>query len=331
MKIVHGSLFSGLDAPSLAASWLGWENAFHCEINPFCNKILDYWFPKSKHYEDITKTDFTKWRGKVTVLTGGFPCQPFSVAGKRKGAEDNRYLWPEMLRAIREIGPAWVIGENVSGILSMVQPGTEVEMAGKASLFGEDNRKRVLLRQQYVVETICKDLESEGYSVQPILIPACAVGAPHRRNRVWFVARSNNHRQGHGSDKQECITECNGTSYNSNDGEERFITHSSSERFPLFNATQCDGEKEWEDENRLIKQHTDNDRCSLPAERWEDFPTVPPVCSRYDGIPFDVDSLTISFPKWRSESIKAYGNSIVPQVIYEIFKAVEEIEINECK
>ena len=98
----HASLFSGIGAPELAAYWLGWENVFHCEINPFCRQVLNYWFTNSKSYEDITKTDFREWQGKIDVLTGGFPCQPFSVAGKRKGTEDNRYLWPEFKRAIRE-------------------------------------------------------------------------------------------------------------------------------------------------------------------------------------------------------------------------------------
>ena len=175
--MTHGSLFSGLDAPSVAANWMGWENAFHCEINDFCNTILKYWFPNSKHYEDITKTDFSQWRGRIDILTGGFPCQPFSVAGQRKGADDNRYLWPHMLRAIHEIRPDWVIGENVAGILTMVQPGQETEVGSQSTLFGESEPvfKR---RQQYVVETICRDLEREGYSVQPVLIPA---------NKCWFA------------------------------------------------------------------------------------------------------------------------------------------------
>mgnify|MGYP000980087848 CR=1 FL=1 len=105
----HASLFSGIGAPELAAYWLGWENVFHCEINPFCRQVLNYWFTNSKSYEDITKTDFREWQGTIDVLTGGFPCQPFSVAGKRKGAEDDRYLWPEFKRAIREIRPPWLL------------------------------------------------------------------------------------------------------------------------------------------------------------------------------------------------------------------------------
>ena len=183
----HASLFSGIGAPELAAHWLGWENAFHCEINPFCKQVLKYWFNNSTSYDDITKTDFRKWQGKIDVLTGGFPCQPFSVAGKRKGAEDNRYLWPEFKRAIREVRPPWVVGENVAGILSMVQPGKKTNMEGLPS-------SECTVEQEFVVETICKDLEAEGYDVQPMVIPACAVGAPHRRDRVWFIAYNNSFR-----------------------------------------------------------------------------------------------------------------------------------------
>ena len=138
MKLYHASLFSGIGGAELAASWLGWTNVFHCEIQEFQRKILEYWFPKSISYEDITKTDFTKWRGRIDVLTGGFPCQPFSVAGKRKGAEDNRYLWGEMLRAIRQIQPTWVVGENVNGILSMVQPCNALKVGRTDDLFEEN-------------------------------------------------------------------------------------------------------------------------------------------------------------------------------------------------
>ena len=188
--MTHASLFSGIGGFDYAAALLGWINIFDCEIDAFCRKVLEYHFPNSVHYGDITKQIFKEWRGKIDVLSGGFPCQPFSLAGQRKGADDNRYLWPQMLRVIREIRPTWVVGENVAGILTMVQPGAEVEVGGQASLFGEDYRKRVLHRQEYIIENICRDLEREGYAVQPLLIPACAVGAPHRRDRVWFVAHA---------------------------------------------------------------------------------------------------------------------------------------------
>lgn len=184
----HASLFSGIGGAELAASWLGWDNVFHCEIQEFQRKILHYWFPNSISYEDITKTDFSQWRGKIDVLTGGFPCQPFSVAGKRKGAEDDRYFWTEMLRAIWEILPPWVVCENVAGLLSMVQPGQEIEMGRTDNLFQEDYIYRT--EQQFTIDVICHDLECAGYKVQLVVIPACAVGAPHRRDRVWIVAHS---------------------------------------------------------------------------------------------------------------------------------------------
>lgn len=187
--MIHASLFSGIGGPEVAAAMLGWENAFHCEINPFGRAVLEYWFPESKSYEDITKTDFREWRGKIDVLTGGFPCQPFSYAGKRGGREDERYLWPQMLRAIDEIRPTWVVGENVAGITTMVEGGVLTPMGCDTTLFGEsDGLHRYELRESFTIERICRDLESLGYTVQPMLIPAAAVGAPHRRDRIFILA-----------------------------------------------------------------------------------------------------------------------------------------------
>lgn len=383
-KFTHGSLFSGIGGSEIAAEIMGWKNMFHCEINPFGRKILDYWFPNSKSYEDITKTDFTEWREKINVLTGGFPCQPFSVAGQRKGAEDNRYLWPEMLRAIREIQPDWVVGENVAGILSMVQPGSETALGREESLFGEVYRERILHRQEYVVETVCNDLEREGYSVQPVVIPACAVGAPHRRDRVFFIAhradagvkgmqrkwednilsgrtasdtdgkRCNNWSDnwqerpicydqkryseenqserterkrrtcengsvasysqcsGSGQIQQEIQSEQpNGHSFDSN-GSKRNVAYSDSELLQYRNSGRQEGRKN-------EKKPIEPPYC---PEDWSRFPTQSPVCSRDDGISTRLDG--IAFSKWRQESIKAYGNAIVPQVMYEIFQAIQE-------
>jgi DNA (cytosine-5)-methyltransferase 1 len=161
----HGSLFSGIGGFDLAAEWMGWENVFHCEWNPFGQKVLKHYWPKAINYEDITKTDFTIHRGKIDILTGGFPCQPYSSAGKRLGKEDERHLWPEMLRAIREIQPRWVVGENVFGLVNW--------------------------SEGLVFHEVQTDLEAEGYEVQSYVLPAVSVNAPHRRDRIWFVAYSN--------------------------------------------------------------------------------------------------------------------------------------------
>lgn len=337
----HASLFSGIGGFDLAARWMGWSNAFHCEINPFCLKVLRHHFKESESYEDITQTDFRKWKGKVDVLSGGFPCQPFSLAGQRRGAEDNRYLWPQMLRAIREIRPAWVVGENVAGILTMVQPGTQVEVERSASLFGESYTEQEH-RQQFVIETICHDLEQEGYSVQPILIPACAIGAPHRRDRIWFIAHradtgiegvqqggtdgvhsadtaSDTERIGRNKmDYQVQPEQPNGNWADCN-GCKRFASYSEGKQSERCEPEQhCNGSKE-QVELRGINSQRHTAGTYIP--NWRNFPTQSPVCGRNDGLPGRLDG--ISFSAWRRESIKAYGNAIVPQVTHEIFKAIE--------
>lgn len=154
--MTHASLFSGIGGPEVAAAMLGWENVFHCEINPFGRKVLEYWFPQSDSYEDITKTDFTKYRGAVDVLTGGFPCQPFSYAGKRGGESDERYLWPEMLRVIDEVRPAWVVGENVAGISTMVESCKVTGLGAEATLFAEgDGICRYSAESTFTIERVC--------------------------------------------------------------------------------------------------------------------------------------------------------------------------------
>lgn len=366
----HASLFSGIGGAEVAASMMGWQNLFHCEIQEFPRKVLDYWFPNSESYEDITKTDFTKWHGKVDVLTGGFPCQPFSLAGRRKGADDNRYLWPQMLRAIRQIHPTWVVGENVAGIKTMVESCQVTQMGRTDHLFEENYLYRE--ESRFTLDKICADLEAEGYSVQPIVIPACAIGAPHRRDRVWIVAHRSDPRaetvqqewqDGICSARPSPHTQCDGHSSQgygnqrerankSKEGQDRPQPMSRSHevhqghqsQFPDGARTNSLGGQRSSPHskcNRWSQKYNDNGffeepqqgECQLggadsPQSRWRNFPTQSPVCRGNDGIPFDVDSLTISFPKWRQESIKAYGNAWVPQVAYEIFRAIEAEEEN---
>ena len=371
--MTHASLFSGIGGAELAATWMGWQNLFHCEIQEFPRRVLEYWYPNSISYEDITKTDFTPWRGRIDVLTGGFPCQPFSYAGQRKGADDDRYLWPEMLRAIREIQPAWVVGENVAGLLSMVQPGEEADMGGAGSLFEENHIYRK--EQRFTLDEICEGLERAGYAVQSFVVPACAVGAPHRRDRVWIVARlaadTDCDRLRHGQGEQEPITEREGTPDDRNGCKNGIAAHpdehghtprwegEGAERggqgqIPLT-GERTTGSQRPDGLPRLQRSAADTQRDGRPAcelhdgeperpqqsERraqqplgtdcpqgwWRNFPTQSPVCTGNDGISRRLAGIT--FPRWRAESIKALGNSWVPQVAYEIFRAIEITEHNK--
>lgn len=298
MKLRHASVCTGLGAAELAAGNLGWENVFMSEIDDFCCKILNYYFPNTKLYGDFTKEDFREYAGTIDVFTAGFPCQPFSVSGYRKGSEDHRYLWPQVYRLVDEFRPSWFIGENVAGIASMVFPCNEVDVESQAGLF-ETDYKEIQLEERYILESICRDLESIGYSVRPFIIPACAVGAPHRRNRIWIVA--------HYSDTgNESVREWENGVYKS-----KIASNSESTR----EQRECEqGQGEIQSYRRDSKDIQAN---------FGNFPTQSPICSRNDGISGRLDGIT--FPKWRSESVKAYGNAIVPQVILSFFKVIDNI------
>ena len=341
----HGSLFSGIGAAEIAAEMLGWDNLFHCEINPFGRKVLEYWFPNSDSYEDITKTDFSKYEGKIDVLTGGFPCQPFSYAGKRGGQTDDRYLWHEMLRVIDQVRPMWVIGENVNGITTMVESFEVIKMGSESSLFNEGDRvHRYKSEQTYTIERICRDLESKGYSVQPMLIPACSVGAPHRRDRIFILAynvadsyRSHDMRksgENESKSKEKWLSERNevwkfGESDYVRFKNQEFIADTIRKRLERRDQSWCsEGTKWMQIWRNATGCHSKDPRDMLPGRKWERFPSVSPIHRGNDGLPFDVDNLTISFSKWRSESLKAYGNAIVPQVIYQIMKVIDDISKN---
>ncbi len=359
--MTHASLFSGIGGFDLAAEWAGWENLFNCEVNGFCSKVLKYHFPNTKQYNDIRTTNFAVWRGRVDVLTGGFPCQPFSLAGSRKGTEDERYLWPEMLRAIREIRPRFVVGENVYGIINW--------------------------SDGMVFEQVCADLEHEGYEVWAYILPAAGVGAPHRRDRVWFVA----HRFGverharrpesagfvgpsGGADGGNDAKNAERVRCDGQDGKTQSDQRQQREFGAGDNRRLCraeglaagsddapyaplDGCRQGCGEGREVrKRGVFQGKCkgreqhrsigsTRPIEnqgrqprrpvcsQWEQFPTQPPVYRGDDGfsdrLDFDAVFAGIKRPRrhnifgrWRVESIQAYGNAIVPQVAYQIFKAI---------
>jgi DNA (cytosine-5)-methyltransferase 1 len=294
----HGSLFSGIGGFDLASEWMGWENKFHCEWNEFGQKVLKHYWPKSESYGDITKTDFTIWNGRIDILTGGFPCQPYSQAGKRLGKEDERHLWPEMLRAIREIQPRWVVGENVFGLVNW--------------------------NGGMVFDEVQADLEAEGYEVQPYVLPAVAVNAPHRRDRIWFVAHARGLRCGGCAQATGSVEPIRGRELVSD------IGHNGNE--VRCEVAGCGADVTDTNASRLHQLNLSTEpiksgsRCGISYERgnFSGFPTQSPVCGGDDGLPTKLDGIT--FPKWRNESIKAYGNAIVPQVAYQIFKAIQAYE-----
>ena len=328
--MTHGSLFSGIGGFDLAAEWMGWDNIFHCEWNSFGQKVLKHHFPNSISYNDITKTDFSIHEGRIDILTGGFPCQPYSTAGLRKGKADERHLFPEMLRAIKEIKPRWVIGENVRGLVSW----------NGGMVFNE----------------VCDDLEREGYEVQPFLIPAASINAPHRRDRIWFVAFNSK------SQRSASFREfCQGQNYESigirGDDKKNDVANTIGlrlehikERGNIYKSP-SKTQSERSESTKSIKANGNNGDASNSISKrgqlqasgeytskqafrgdgkkrttreWEKFPTVSPVCIGDDGLSNRLDSIT--FSKWRKESIKAAGNAIVPQVAHEIFKTIEKFE-----
>ena len=317
--MTHGSLFSGIGGFDLAAEWMGWENKFHCEWNEFGQKVLKYYWPESELFTDITKSDFTKYANQIDVLTGGFPCQPYSMAGKRLGKEDDRHLWPEMLRAIREVKPRWVIGENVLGLVNW--------------------------NGGLVFHEVQTDLEAQGYEVWPYVLPACSVNAPHKRDRVWFVAYSQNKgrstrfgqvqtEDGEISERNNNAKSCDTNQLNdvANTCGSRLQTNNSVRKSKgEINSTRNDGQnvqdsKSIRQEYALENGELERRRLGKSNQRnvWDSFPSVSPLCNGDDGLSSRLDSIT--FSKWRKESIKAGGNAIVPQVVYQIFKTIELYE-----
>lgn len=376
--MTHIDLFSGIGGFALAASWAGFETIAFCEIDPFCQKVLTRRFngqvvtdadrqgqQESEHisnapdsaeiktgvddrperhdrtvtdsnerifgkvsrkgerelrpesvipiYPDIRKFDGTKYRG-ATLLTGGFPCQPFSCAGKRKGKEDVRHLWPQMFRIIKEARPRWVIGENVAGIVKME------------------------------LNQVLSDLESVGYECQPIIIPACAVNAPHRRDRVWIIAY-NIGEQKHAATESGLHPEFGEPGFNATDpaglGRDRkFREGEGIQRTDLPRREVGTSDKPERDvtnpdgyglsdglrRNRSGRQaeRTSTGRpvegCDTWQENWYEVATR--LCTLDDGLPGGLVR-----PKgWRVNALKAAGNAIVPQVAYEILKGIAEIE-----
>lgn len=306
----HIDLFSGIGGFALAARWMGWETIQFVEIDKFCHKILTKNFPNVPIHGDIKTFDGSHYRGTVDILTGGFPCQPFSVAGSRKGKKDDRHVWPEMLRTISEIKPSWVVGENVTGIIGLA------------------------------LDQVLTEMEGEGYNTETYIIPACAVNAPHRRDRIWILAYSESNRDRRisrameeapiAAEKQKDGMQLDGKSQNgisanpSSNGlqglspgpdidreNESLPRRSLGGIFAQTNATNSHS-REQSFSGKIGRMGWSE---SIQGNRDWEITSEPFVRRGTHGL------------SNRMDRIKSLGNAIVPQVAFEIFKAIELVDI----
>lgn len=275
-KLTHLSLFSGIGGLDLAAEMAGFQTVGQCEWADYPTKVLEKHWPDVPRWRDIrtlTGESFYEKTGlrTVDVISGGFPCQPFSVAGKRRGTEDDRYLWPEMLRVISEFRPAWVVGENVAGIVNMA------------------------------LDQVYADLENEGYAVQALIVPACAVDAPHRRDRCAIVAHRNNRQRASAGKAVQAggDTACDGG---------RNVANTDNGGQSLQRERELPAAEEVGGNRSNQRERT----TEYVAGEW--WPVEPDVGRVANGVPNRVDRL------------KCLGNAVVPQQFYPIFQAIADIE-----
>lgn len=274
------SLFAGIGGFDLGLERAGMQCVGQVEYNPFCQRVLKHHWPHVKligDIHDVTADSF----GTAELICGGFPCQPFSAAGNKKGKSDARYLWPEMLRVVKAYRPTWVIGENVVGIINMA------------------------------LDTVCIDLENENYSVQPIIIPACGINAPHKRDRVWFFAHANSNTD-NANGKE--IREAQGIpSIGRSEVGCRLSCGTIDTDVPNANGEGLQGGKIVRGFG-CIRPESEQQPSGQVQPAWENFPAQPPLCGRDDGIPNRVDR------------IRSLGNAVVPQIVEVIGRAIMATE-----
>lgn len=354
--MTHLDLFSGIGGFALAARWAGFETVAFVEIDSFCQKVLAKNFPGVPIYGDIKKiqwvvtdTECNGWREyqgisseistdmeqhiksspknsnhiripSIDLLTGGFPCQPFSCAGKRAGTEDDRFIWPEMLRAIHEVKPRWVLAENVPGLIT--------------------------LQDGLVFEGMCLDLENEGYEVLPLVIPACAQGAPHRRDRIWIVAKSTS--GGCRSWGTKCEGQFGASTPNQSDchapDTDRFNGNNAGygsgeiSQFQEAEVSGCDSSDSDEFRQRTRTSRNVDDNPNKPSQchrgegkatRWDNH-SGPwsehwyEVATRLCTLDVRLSNGLVGPKGWRVNALKAVGNCVVPQIPYQIMLAIKE-------
>ena len=332
----HIGLFSGIGGFELAARWNGLQTILMVEKDKHCQAVLRKNFPGVDIHGDIKQSDFKPFRGRTWLLTGGFPCQPFSVAGNRLGEGDDRALWKEMLRAIDEIKPDWFIGENVDGILSMGKPSSipQVESKTFARFEKTDIFEKIYTQQErMLVADINQDLENLGYETLWFVLPACGVNAPHERQRVWIVANARQASCSHSEGEQTRRVQFG-----------RVQTHLEADI-----SSDCDDarqQKQWLE--KPAGKELSSSECGIQFSDFrpgdvEEFETFGGLCRADDGIPqrldtdvvmgypdveplVDVTKLPGHISKQRRRRLAQLGNALVPQIPNQIIKAMIEVE-----
>lgn len=324
--IRHYDLFAGIGGFSLALEEVfSDEKIKHifCEWEDFPTAVLRRHWPTGEFWGDIvdlvahTESKGLEGRGPIeepaggrqpadgfTIVTGGFPCQPFSSAGQRRGTADDRHQWPNMFKVIRNVKPRWVIAENVRGLITW--------------------------NDGMVLEQVCTDLEAEGYKVQPFIIPAVAVNAPHRRDRVWIVAhaeRPDEPRESEDDDRTAQAQRLRSRDQVQESGQpDRVRRHTTNTERPRRQPGR--GEELATEAPERGKGEQASGRYQLPDwdRDWREVAIATCAPGVDDGLPREVDGLSISRARWRKESLKAYGNAIVPEVAIQIMRAIREAE-----
>jgi DNA (cytosine-5)-methyltransferase 1 len=294
----HLDLFSGIGGFSLAAQWAWgkeYENVGFCDNNEFCQAILKKNFKHATIYDDIRKLNGKEIKN-LDLLTGGFPCQPFSFAGKRRSDKDDRYLWPQMLRVIRESRPRWIVGENVAGIISLA------------------------------LDQVLFDLEGEGYTCQAFVVPAAAKNAPHRRDRVWIIGHDDTDASSERTDRrgiyknsrlpQRVLLSQIKKSWSAARGEVGADSATPSRNFADTEGTGQQGFTYGSGEVEFWGSGAGYDWLAVATD----------LCRMDDGLSARLDGRELSPKQHRVERIKALGNAIVPQVAMEIMDAIKVVD-----
>ncbi len=340
--LTHMSLFTGVGGIDLAAEWAGFTTIGQCEWADYPTKVLEkHWpdVPRWRDIRDVTAESFFEKTGfkSTTVISGGFPCQPFSLAGNRKGKKDDRYLWPEMLRVISELKPTWVIGENVAGIVSMAEPAMLSEL---------DSTEIGSTTENMLLEEICQSIENIGYKVQPIIIPAASVGAPHRRERTFIVAwdtncRSEQYRTFREMEERENSKSsrvCTDVAYSNSSNDWRNNIDRGLQEETKKDEREAQG-KDWERMRAGFSNGSENVsdaneiRCrklELQGRQTERkmFGSISKKRKAIRGnwdIEPDVGRVANGISN-RVDRLKCLGNAVVPQQVYPILQAIANIE-----